>query len=65
MEAHTRYAMFCCGLTKPTLKKFPLLFADIAVRLSGNKKVQNLNKMWYEDVVQTNTTQGDFELESP
>ena len=28
MEAHTRYAMFCCGLTKPTLKKFPLLFAD-------------------------------------
>ena len=28
MEAHTRYAIFCCGLTKPALKKFSLLFVD-------------------------------------
>ncbi len=28
MEAHTRYAMHFCGLTKPLLSKFPLLFAD-------------------------------------
>jgi hypothetical protein len=28
MEAHTRYAILLCGVTKPVLKKFPLLFAD-------------------------------------
>ncbi|MDL2316091.1 hypothetical protein LJC59_03305, partial [Desulfovibrio sp. OttesenSCG-928-A18] len=28
MEAHTRYAILFCGLTKPVLKNFPLLFAD-------------------------------------
>lgn len=28
MEAHTRYAMLFCGLTKPVLKNVPLLFAD-------------------------------------
>ncbi|MDL2270007.1 hypothetical protein LJC71_11310 [Desulfosarcina sp. OttesenSCG-928-A07] len=28
MEAHTRYAMLFCGVTKPVLKNFPLLFAD-------------------------------------
>jgi hypothetical protein len=39
--------------------------ADIAVRLRSNKKVQNLSKMWYEDVRQTHTTQGDFGLEPP
>ena len=37
----------------------------IAVRLRGNKKVQNLNDMWYEEVAQTLATQGDFGLESP
>ncbi len=28
MEAHTRYAMIFCGVTKPVLAKFPILFAD-------------------------------------
>ena len=37
----------------------------IAVRLRGNKKVQNFNSVWYEDVAQTHTTQGDFGLELP
>ena len=44
---------------------FIFMFNIIAVRLRPNKKVQNLNEMWYEDVVQTHTTQGDFGLESP
>jgi hypothetical protein len=28
MEAHTRYALVFCGVTKPVLNKFPILFAD-------------------------------------
>lgn len=28
MEAHTRYAVIFCCVTKPTLRKFPVLFAD-------------------------------------
>lgn len=28
MEAHTRYALVFCSVTKPVLNKFPLLFAD-------------------------------------
>ena len=36
---------------------------NIAVRLKGNKKVQNLNEPWYEDVAQPHTTQGDLGLE--
>ena len=36
----------------------------IAVRLRGNRKVQNLNEMWYKEVTQHLATQGDFGLES-
>ena len=28
MESQTRYALIFCGVTKPVLNKFPLLFAD-------------------------------------
>ena len=37
----------------------------IAVRLRGNKKVQNLSEMWYRNLAETLATQGDFGLESP
>ena len=35
----------------------------IAVRLRGNKKVQNLSSMWYKKLPQQLATQGDFGLE--
>jgi hypothetical protein len=38
---------------------------NIAVRLRSKKKVQNSCELWYEDVAQHFTTQGDFGLESP
>ncbi len=28
MEAHTRYAILFCGVTKPVFAKFPIMFAD-------------------------------------
>jgi multidrug efflux pump subunit AcrB len=37
----------------------------IAVRLRSKKKVQNPRELWYEDVAQHHTTQGDFGLEPP
>ena len=37
--------------------------AYIAVRLRGNKKVQNLSSMWYKKLPQQLATQGDFGLE--
>ena len=37
----------------------------ITVRLRCNKKVQNLNEMWYKEVAQRLATQGDFGLEPP
>ncbi|MEG6501681.1 MULTISPECIES: hypothetical protein, partial [unclassified Desulfovibrio] len=37
--------------------------AIIAVRLRGNKKVQNLSSMWYKKLPQQLATQGDFGLE--
>ena len=39
------------------------LFQLIAVRLRGNKKVQNLSSMWYKKLPQQLATQGDFGLE--
>lgn len=36
---------------------------SIAVRLRGNKKVQNLSSMWYKKLPQQLATQGDFGLE--
>ena len=38
-------------------------FEIIAVRLRGNKKVQNLSSMWYKKLPQQLATQGDFGLE--
>ena len=38
---------------------------DTAVRLRGNKKVQNLNEMWYKELAKHLATQGDFGLEPP
>ena len=37
--------------------------STIAVRLRGNKKVQNLSSMWYKKLPQQLATQGDFGLE--
>ena len=39
------------------------LYFIIAVRLRGNKKVQNLSSMWYKKLPQQLATQGDFGLE--
>jgi predicted nuclease of restriction endonuclease-like (RecB) superfamily len=52
-----------CADKSDTVVKYTL--PDIAVRLRGNKKVQNLNEMWYKEVAQHLATQGDFGLESP
>ena len=38
---------------------------SIAVRLRGNKKVQNLSAMWYKEFAKNFATQGDFGHESP
>lgn len=39
------------------------IYYIIAVRLRGNKKVQNLSSMWYKKLPQQLATQGDFGLE--
>jgi hypothetical protein len=44
----------------PTTEEIP---HGIAVRLRGNKKVQNLSSMWYKKLPQQLATQGDFGLE--
>ena len=63
-EVTTLYERLC-RIQEPKGYFFNNDLEIIAVRLRPNKKVQNLNEMWYEDVVQTHTTQGDFGLESP
>lgn len=51
---------YCCYHYKRKLSD-----DNIAVRVRGNKKVQNLNEMWYKEVAKHLATQGDFGLESP
>ena len=53
------------GDAETLLKALLLGNSLIAVRLRGNKKVQNLSEMWYRNLAETLATQGDFGLESP